>query len=656
MKSTLLKSIFVLVLLFSVQVPAFADAPARPNVVLFLVDDMGWMDSSVYGSQYYETPNMERLAKQSMRFTNAYAVPLCSPTRASILSGQYSARHGITSAAGHQPPQSGGPHYSTKTSPNKKFIYPESKRYLDPKLITLAEVLRDAGYRTGHFGKWHLGVMPQHWPDKQGFETIWHCAPDPGPPNYFSPYGVHAEGHPTARHKVGNITDGPEGEHISDRLTDEALRFIEKNHKQPFYLNFWHYSVHGPWQHKEQYTARYAQKKDPRSEQRNPVMASMLQNVDESLGRVLDKLEELNLTDKTLFIFYSDNGGNTHSWRADDPKLRNVTPKHPKYETIQSYRKWAGPEAPTNNAPLREGKGRIYEGGQRVPLMVRWPKRIEAGSLTDTVVGPIDMYPTILEAVQVEQPGQHILDGVSFLPVLLQQGTLDRKAFFTWFPHLIPAVSVRAGDYKLIRRWESHPNYPDLYELYNLKEDIGETTNLAAKMPGKVKELDALIEDFIERTGALAPKPNPDFKPRLKIPTRGPSFGLVPKMCKLTLVKGAARIEADGRTPFLGTAQVKLPGPLTLKLRIRSTAGGTGKVQWKTAAQKTFSRTGQSVEYSFKGGQQWQDVTLQLPIQGNPGIVRLYLPATASPVEIQTIRFTGKGSGEKSWSFERVQP
>ncbi|QDT44492.1 Arylsulfatase [Gimesia alba] len=656
MKSSLWKSLFCLVLFFSVLVPAFADAPAKPNVVLFLVDDMGWMDSSVYGSQYYETPNMERLAKQSMRFTNAYAVPLCSPTRASILSGQYSARHGITSATGHLPPQPGGPRYDTKKSPNKKYIYPESKRYLDPKLITLAEVLRDAGYRTGHFGKWHLGAMPQHWPDKQGFETIWHCAPDPGPPNYFSPYGVHADGQPTARHKVGNITDGPEGEHITDRLTDEALRFIENHHAEPFYLNFWHYSVHGPWQHKEQYTARYAKKKDPRGEQRNPVMASMLQNVDESLGRVLDKLDELNLTEKTLFIFYSDNGGNTHSWRADDPKLRNVTPRHPKYKTIQSYRKWAGPEAPTNNAPLREGKGRIYEGGQRVPLMVRWPKHIKAGSLSDTVVGPIDMYPTILDVVQVEKPDEQILDGVSFLPVLLQQGTLERNALFTWFPHLIPAVSVRAGDYKLIRRWEPHPDYPDLYELYNLKEDIGETTNLAAKMPDKVKELDALIEGFIKETGALAPKPNPDFNPRLKIPSRGPAFGLVPKMCKLTIVKGAARIEADGRTPFLGTAQVKLPGPLTLKLRLRSATGGFGKVQWKTAAQETFPRTGQTVEYSFKGGKQWQDVNLPLPVEGKPGIVRLYVPAGESPVEIQTIRFTGKGSGEKSWSFESAQP
>lgn len=655
MKSSLLKTLCCLAIVFCVVAPLSANAPAKPNVVLFLVDDMGWMDSSVYGSKFYETPQMERLAKQSMRFTNAYAVPLCSPTRASILSGQYSARHGITSAAGHQPPLPEGRHYETKRSRNKKFIYPASKRYLDPKLITLAEVLQGAGYRTGHFGKWHLGALPQHWPDQQGFETIWHCAPDPGPPSYFSPYGVHPDGRPSGRHKVGNITDGPEGEHITDRLTDEAIKFIEQHQNEPFYLNLWQYSVHGPWQHKEEYTKHYAKKKDPRGEQRNPVMGSMLQNVDESLGRILDKLDELKLTDNTLFIFYSDNGGNDHSWTADDPKLKNVTPKHPKYETISSYQKWSNGEAPTNNAPLREGKGRIYEGGQRVPLMVRWPKHIEPGSISDTVVGPIDLYPTILDVVKVEKPNEQILDGVSILPVLLQQGDLNRDAYFTWFPHLIPAASVRAGDFKLIRRWEPHPSYPDLYELYNLKEDIGETNNLAAKMPEKVKELDALIEEFTKRTNALEPKPNPDYQSRPQTPKRGPDFGLVPKMCKLSLVKGAAKIEADGRTPFLGTAQVRLVGPLTLKLRLRSKTGGTGKVQWKGADQEKFPRTGQTIEYSLKGGDEWRDVELKLPVEGKTGIVRIYLPVEDSPVEVQSIQFTGKGAGEKNWSFESVQ-
>ncbi len=318
---------------------------AKPNIVLFLVDDMGWMDSTPYGSQYYETPNMKRLERQSMRFTDAYAVPLCSPTRASILSGQYSARHRVTAATGHRPaaPASASP-YPAKASPDERFIYARSKNYLDLDLVTLAEVLHSAGYRTGHFGKWHLGLSPAHWPEKHGFVVAFHAEPSPGPNSYFSPYGVNNGGEPKAKYHVGTITDGAEGEYITDRLTDEAIRFVENHKNEPFFLNFWHFAVHGPWGHKEEYTKRFAKKTDPRGQQHNPIMASMLKSVDESLGRVMDKLDELGLTDNTLFIFYSDNGGNTHSnvpgsgaispaaipsasgWRSSPPSGRGATP------------------------------------------------------------------------------------------------------------------------------------------------------------------------------------------------------------------------------------------------------------------------------------------------------------------------------------------
>ena len=626
-------------------------AESKPNVVLFLVDDMGWMDCGVYGSEYYESPNMDRFAEQAMRFSDAYAVPLCSPTRASILTGQYSSRHRITSASGHRPPADpNASPYPERASPVRPLIYAESKNYLDPKLVTLAEVLQEAGYRTGHFGKWHLGLVPEYWPQQQGFETTWHCAPDPGPPNYFSPYGVYADGLPAGQHKVGNITDGPDGEHITDRLTDEAIKFIEAHRDEPFYLNLWQYSVHGPWQHKEEYTAKFAKKTDPRGQQRNPVMASMLKNVDDSLGRVLDKLDDLKLTDNTLFIFYSDNGGNAHSWRADDLKVQNLKPSHPLYETVQSYRKWAGPEAPTNNAPLREGKGRIYEGGQRVPLMVRWPGKIKPGSTSDAVVGPIDLYPTILDALDLKKPAGHVVDGLSFLPVLTQTGRLQREAFFTWFPHLIPAASVRQGDWKLIRRFEPHRDYPDLLELYNLKEDIGETENLAARMPDRVAQLNALIDGFIQDTGALAPKPNPAY---VEPKPRDPTTGLVPRMCKITLVDGALRVEADGPTPFLGTGQVRHAGPMTLKLRARSTAGGSGSVRWKTADQDDFPAEGQLVEYTLATGDDWQEITVDLPTEGRIGIIRLYLPARSAAVQIESIEFCPAGSGRpiSAWNF-----
>jgi arylsulfatase A-like enzyme len=649
--------LLVATMMMCVATATQAEKPG-PNVVLFLVDDMGWMDSSAYGSQYYETPNMERLAKQSMRFTDAYALPLCSPTRASIMTGQYTSRHGVTSASGHLPPRPDDFEYlPTSAPPNRQFCMPISKNYLDTSHYTLAEALRDAGYRTGHFGKWHLGLTSPHRPDKHGFETTWHCAPDPGPPSYFSPYGVHPTGEPTGQHRVGNITDGPDGEHIADRLTDEAISFIKAHPSEPFYLNLWHYSVHGPWQHKEAYTKHYAQKTDPRGEQGNPVMASMLQSVDESLGRILDTLDELALTENTLFIFYSDNGGNTHSWRADDRRLRNVNKEHRLYDTIQSYRRWAGDQAPTNNAPLREGKGRIYEGGQRVPLMVRWPGKIPAGSQTDAIVGPIDMYPTILDALALATPSQQIIDGESFLPILKGTGRLQREAYFTWFPHLIPAVSVRQGDWKLVRRFQPHPDYPQTHELYNLASDLGESKNLAKTMPEKVKQLDQLIDQFVERTNALSPRPNPNYKPGSsgRSGAAGRTAGLVPKFCKANVSDGVLRVEADGRTPFLGTAQVRLKGPLKLKLRLRSEQGGAGEIRWKTATQESFSNPDQIIEFEFAGGNAWQDIELNLPVRGQPQIVRIYVPAERSVVEIQSIEFSTRQGQAKRWDFSAPQ-
>ena len=652
MKSTSYYLLLALAFPLSMLQAADDPAPSKPNIVLFLVDDMGWMDSTPYGSRYYETPNMQRLAEQSMRFTDAYAVPLCSPTRASILSGQYSSRHGVTSATGHRPaaPADASP-FPEKAPPNKRFLYANSKNYLDPDLTTLAEVLRQAGYRTGHFGKWHLGLSQEHWPEKHGFDMAFHAQPSPGPPSYFSPYGVHKDGKPSGRHHVGTITNGPKGEYITDRLTDEAIKFVEANKEQPFFLNFWHYAVHGPWGHKEDYTARFAKKTDPRGKQRNPIMASMLKSVDESLGRLLDRLDELGLTENTLFIFYSDNGGNVHSRTHDDPKIAKIKEGHPQYNAIQDWRKWAGGEPPTNNAPLREGKARIYEGGQRVPLMVRWPGQIKPGSTSDAIAGPIDLYPTILDAVGLEKPDSHIIDGESLLPVLRQTGSLKRQAYFTWFPHLIPAVSVRQGDWKLIRRFEPHPKYPEARELYNLKQDIGETRNLAKQMPGKVKELDALIDQFVKETGALYPKPNPAFRGQADV-----TDGLVARSCKIVNADGAIRVIGQGRLPFLGTARVKLSGPLTLKLSARGTAGGEGRVQWKMKNQENFPATGQSVTYKLPAGKTWREITIDLPIKGQPQIVRLYLPAEQNPVELRSIRYQDDKGRKKAWDFSKVTP
>ncbi|MBM4048493.1 MAG: hypothetical protein FJ279_25600, partial [Planctomycetes bacterium] len=277
-----------------------AETPRRPNVIFFLMDDMGWMDSTVYGSQFYETPNMERLAKRSMTFTQAYAAnPLCSPTRASIITGKYPARFGITTPVCHLPPDPNWTLFPAEAAPNRKVLTPNSKRFLPIEEYTIAEALRDAGYKTCHVGKWHLGVTQPHWPEQQGFEVAAHGKPDPGPPSYFSPYGF----------KDGTLKDGPPGEYLTDRLTDEALKFITENRDRPFFLNFWHHAVHSPWMAKEDYIKRYFGKKDPRGHQGNPIMAAMLKSADESLGRLLDKLDELKLSENTILIFFSDNGG-----------------------------------------------------------------------------------------------------------------------------------------------------------------------------------------------------------------------------------------------------------------------------------------------------------------------------------------------------------
>jgi len=611
------------------------EVKANPNIILFLVDDMGWVDCGAYGSKYYETPNIDRFASQAMRFTDAYACPLCSPTRASLLTGQYSARHGITSASGHLPPQPEGFNFLPTTAPPKQpMLMPVSKNYLEPSEYTLAEALRDAGYHTALIGKWHLGLTPPYWPEQQGFDVTFHCAPDPGPPGeYFSPYGVKPTGEPKGnKERVGNITDGPPGEYIVDRLTDEAIKFIEANKNHPFFLELCQYGVHGPWGHKEEYTKQFVGKKDPRGCQGNPIMASMLKSVDESFGHILATVDRLGLADTTIIIFNSDNGGNSHSNTEEDGKVKKRKPDDP---FLLDWRKWAGDQPPTVNTPLRDGKGSLYEGGTRVPLMWSWPGHIQPGTTSNEIVGHIDLYPTLLDLLGLSKSPRQKFDGVSYARVLQSEGGLKRVAFFNFFPHADPAkvggVSVRSGDWKLIRWFSPQPGDERRYELYNLHDDLGETKNLAAEQPERVKELDALIDGFLADTGALYPRPNPAYK-------ADALQGLVPKFCKATVADSALRVEADGGDPFLGCAQVRTAGPFMVTLRLRSAAGGEGKILWRTATQQTLSKE-QSAVFDIQPGNDWQDVHVDLPVRGELSLFRIYLPADKSPVEIASMDF-----------------
>ena len=652
-------------------------AEPKPNIVLFLVDDMGWLDCGAYGSKYYDTPNIDRFASQATRFTSAYSCPLCSPTRATILSGQYSARHGTTTASGHQPPQPEGFEYLPKTAAaNVPMLLPSSRNYLEPRQYTLAELLHDAGYRTRHIGKWHLGTTPQYWPESQGFDSAWHSHPDPGPPNYFSPYHVasSAESKMKDQRHIGTITDGPAGEYIVDRVADEAVRFIDEAKGGPFFLNVWQFGVHGPWGHKEALTKSYVDRKDPRGLQSNPIMASMLKSVDESFGKIMDKLEAEGLAQNTIVVFMSDNGGNVHSNIPGTAKTANA--ENAKSDALADWRKWAGNLPPTNNTPLRDGKGTLYEGGVRVPLMVRWPGNVPAGAVSQEVVGAVDIYPTIADLVGVPLEPKQKLDGVSLAGVLRQKHTLGNRPYFNYFPHGTPnkppGVTVRQGPWKLIRWFMTGPEHPDIHELYNLDSDLSESQNLAKSMPDKVRELDGLIDGFLLNTGALAPRPNPDYregaakekpqgkprKPGTPAPAAGntttvaePVNGWRARGCRAELRSGKLIVTGGGKSCFLGIAGLKFTGAAVLKLQTAS-GSGAGKVQWRTADQAEFPAEGQIVEFQIPAGGA-KTVEVPLPVEGSLAHVRVYLPAQNEPVVVESIGLSATGGTPRVWDFSK---
>jgi len=437
------------------------ESKGRLNFVFILIDDLGWTDVGCFGSTFYETPNIDRLAKQGMRFTDAYAACcVCSPTRASILTGKYPARLHLTDwIAGHR-------------RPFAKLAIPDWTMYLPHEEVTIAAALKAAGYATASIGKWHLGG-PEYRPETHGFDLNFGGDHRGQPPSYFWPY------------QIPGVGGGGTGEYLTDRLTDEAEQFLAANRDKPFFLYFAHYAVHTPIQAKQELIEKYRRKVTPemadkRPAQNNPAYAGMIESVDESIGRVLKKLDELGIADQTVVFFMSDNGG-----------LIPVT----------------------SNAPLRAGKGSPWEGGTREPLIVCWPGVVKAGSVCNTPVSSVDFYPTILEMAGVKGDKKHNakVDGVSLVPLLKQAGPLRRNAIFWHYPHYHPGGArpygaVRQGDFKLIEFYEDNH-----VELYNLKDDIGEKNNLAEKVPKKVEQLRKLLGDWRKRVDAQMPTPNPNY-------------------------------------------------------------------------------------------------------------------------------------------------
>lgn len=447
-----------------------ADAPKqKPNIILFLIDDLGWKDLGCQGSTFYQTPNIDRLAKEGVRFTDAYAAcAVCSPTRAAILTGKYPARLLLTDWLP-----------SGRWEPKAKLREGRFLRGLPVEEITLAEALREGGYRTANIGKWHLGSEPFCLPEHHGFDVNIAGNAHGAPGSYFFPYPGDWKIPATDQRARWNVLpDGKEGEYLTDRLTDEAVKFINESRDKPFFLYFPHYGVHTPLQAKADMIAKYERIPEAQR-QGKPEYAAMVESVDESVGRVMATLKELRLDQNTVIIFTSDNGGFYNA---------------------------------TSNAPLRANKGAYYEGGIRVPLIIKWPGVAKAGSVVSDPVTSTDFYPSGLAAAGLPaRPHQH-RDGVNLQSILTGAAPLPDRALFWHFPHYnehpssVPSSVIRKGPWKLIQTFD-----PEGIELYNLAADLGETKNLAGTEAAKADELLRELDAWRKDVGAEMMKPNPDY-------------------------------------------------------------------------------------------------------------------------------------------------
>lgn len=472
-----------ILLAVSATASASAASDRPPNFVFFLVDDLGWADVGCFGSEYYETPNIDALAESGMRFTQGYAAcPVCSPTRASILTGRHPVRVDVTDWIPGQP---------VRPEQNHRFQQVSDRDNLALEEVTVAEVLKQAGYQTFFAGKWHLGDEG-HWPTDQGFDmNIGGNAAGSPPGGYYAPWS-----NPTLEAKE-------EGEYLTERLTDESLRFLsERDGDKPFLLYLSYYNVHTPitpykkrvehFQEKavERFTdpTPFASERQAKSRMRqdNPAYASMVAAVDQSVGEILQGLDEHGLDDDTVVIFFSDNGG-----------LCTL----------------AEPRGPTSNLPLRSGKGWLYEGGVREPLIVRAPSLTDPGTTCTVPVVSMDFFPTMLDLAGLPQRPLLHADGHSLRPLLQGQTEQPARTFYWHYPHYhgsswTPGASIRDGDWKLIEFYEE-----DRAELYNLQLDPGEQYDLSKELPEKVTRLQAKLHHWQAELRAKMPMPNPDYEP-----------------------------------------------------------------------------------------------------------------------------------------------
>jgi arylsulfatase A len=448
-----------LTLLLAASVAPAAD---KPNVIVILADDLGVADLGCYGNTFHETPHLDQLARDGIRFTNAYsACTVCSPTRAALLTGLYPARLHVTDwIAGH-------------ARPFAKLSVPDWTKELKAGHYTMAEAFKENGYVTASMGKWHLGG-PDTYPEKHGFDVNVAGTDKGQPPSYFSPY------------KIPTLPDGPAGESISDRLTAEACKWIEANKEKPFFLYLPHFAVHTPLQAKKEVIEKYKAKAARRGVQKNATYAALLEGLDDSVGGIRKKLAELKLTEKTIVVFTSDNGG----------LIGNAK------NTV------------TTNPPYRAGKGSAYEGGVRVPLILSGPgmRSLERSSPDTTT---IDLFPTIKSLCQLATPGLLQPDGIDLSPWLRGGQLTTTRSLYWHYPHYHPggatpySAVLTHDKMRLVEYFED-----DRVELYDLKKDVGEKTDLAATMPEKAKELRAELAEWRKKVGAQMPTKNPKYDPK----------------------------------------------------------------------------------------------------------------------------------------------
>ena len=462
-------SLVILGALVGMQSCNIEDVREKPNIVFIMVDDMGWKDTGFMGSDFYETPHIDELASKGIVFTNAYAnAPNCAPSRACFLSGQYVPRHGVFTVNSAE----------RGSAKKRKLIPPLNKTILDAKVCTIAEALKEQAYSTCHVGKWHLGEGKETGPEAQGFDVNIAGDHSGHPKTYFGPFNM------------ANLKTEKTNEYLTDRLTDEAIKYMKGQKDKPFFLYFSHYSVHTPIQAKDSLINKYKRKTSGEIHNQ-ATYAAMIESTDESVGRIMKELERLGKLENTLVVFFSDNGG-------------------------------YGPV--TSMSPLKGSKGMMYEGGIREPMIVSWPKKIKKPRVCDIPVIGTDFYPTFLEVAGAEK-GKQNLDGESLLPILLgEDDKLKREAIFWHFPAYLemyrgmdkslgywrttPASAIRKGDWKLIEYFED-----DGLELYNLKEDIGETQNLVETCPEKAADLHTDLKEWRAELDAPVPTElNPKYE------------------------------------------------------------------------------------------------------------------------------------------------